>query len=281
MRPQDYPAQEPLSPVAQAYQQRILAATPQLEGSEFAYGDDPYQRVLLYPAPQPNGDVLLLLHGGGWTNGYKEWMTFMAPALQAAGVTVATAGYRLAPAHLFPAGFEDCCAALAACAVRLAQHGGGFKRLFVGGHSAGGHLAALMAVRRDWQQSQGLPPDIVRGCLPISGVYRFDEGSGLSVRPRFLGPADSPRAAEVAIQASPLRQIQGTPPPFLMACGSADFPHLIQQAEEMRDALVAAGGQAELMKLPGCDHFGAHLAAGDADGPWAPRAIAWMAAAGP
>ena len=48
--------------------------------------------------------MLLFWHGGGWTSGYKEWMGFMAPALNAAGVTFVSAGYRLAPEHVFPAG---------------------------------------------------------------------------------------------------------------------------------------------------------------------------------
>ena len=72
-----------------------------------------------------------------------------------------------------------------------AEHGGDPGRLFVGGHSAGGHLAALAALSKGWTEQRGLPDTVIRGALPISGTYLFGPDSGLSMRPRFLGPADS------------------------------------------------------------------------------------------
>ena len=90
MKLADYPPQEPLSAAGPPYQERVLARGAGVEGREFAYGDDPYQRLTVYPAAAPNGDVLVFFHGGGWTSGYKEWMAFMAPALQARGVTLVT-----------------------------------------------------------------------------------------------------------------------------------------------------------------------------------------------
>ena len=132
-----------------------------------------------------------------------------------------------------------------------------------------------MAVTDGWQAARGLPPDVVRGCLPVSGVFEFREGSGMKVRPRFLGPAET--GAEVP--ASPIANIARTPP-FFMAWGSADFPHLRRQGEEMAAALKAAVGSAETMVLEGCDHFHANYEAGNPDGPWPERAAAWMAAQG-
>ena len=151
-----------------------------LEGIERRYGADPYQSVAVFRAPAPNGTLLAFMHGGGWTNGYKEWMAFMAPAFTAAGVSFATIGYRLAPAHVFPAGTDDVIAALALLHQNAAEFGYDPARIFLGGHSAGGHYAALLAVRRDWQAKAGLPQDVIRGCLPISGVYDF----GAAIRPQ-------------------------------------------------------------------------------------------------
>ena len=268
MRPEDYPAQEPLSEFARPYHEEVLRRAEGLDGIEARIGDDPYQSVLLYPAAEPNGDVLAFIHGGGWTNGWKEWMSFMAPALNARGVTFATVGYRLAPMHVFPSGYEDCLDAVA----WLAGHGGDPARIFVGGHSAGGHYASLMAVRRDWQSERGLDRDVVRGCLPISGVYDFGAQSGLTMRPRFLGPEDSGSETE----ASSLSRIDGAPPPFLIAYGEEDFPHLITQARTMTEALERAGGVVEHLELPKASHLSASLAAGDLNGPWATVAAGWM-----
>lgn len=272
MRPDAYPPQEPLSEIGVKYHAETMRRGMGIAGVEFSYGDDPYQSLAVYSSASPSGCVLLFLHGGGWTSGYKEWMTFMAPALTAAGVTFVSAGYRLAPQHLFPSGFEDACAAVGWVWRHIADHGGDPKRIFVGGHSAGGHYSALMAVRRDWQARYGVPCDVIRGCLPVSGVFTFLEGSGLSMRPRFLGAEGN--GYEQA--ASPLRNIQDTPPPFLIAHGSKDFPHLMRQAEEMERTLRQQGGKATRIVLDGCDHLSASYACGDADGVWRRHALEFM-----
>lgn len=257
MKIADYPAQEPLSPVGAKYADDILTRGAGIAGEEHRHGDDPYQSLAVFRPAQPNGDILLFFHGGGWTSGYKEWMYFMAPALTARGVTFVSAGYRLAPEHVFPAGYEDCVRALDW--VRANMKGS----IFVGGHSAGGHYAALMATR--------LPRGSIAGCLPVSGCYRFGEGSGLSMKPRFLGT--SPEAER---EAAPIHYVHEDCPPFLIAHGDKDFAHLIPQAMAMEAALAAAGVPVERLVLPGCDHFGASIACGEPAGPWVARAVEWM-----
>jgi acetyl esterase/lipase len=157
---------------------------------------------------------------------------------------------------------------------RIAEHGGDPGRLFAGGHSAGGHYAALLAVTAGWRASRDLPANVLRGCLPVSGVYRFGPDSGMAVRPRFLGPDDGGRAEAAA---SPLVQLQPTAcPPFLLSHGSRDFPHLVHQADEMAAALRAAGVPVQVEVLADCDHFEASVACGDAARPWVARAADWM-----
>ena len=127
MRLEDYPPQEALSELGQRYAdscwQRSAGVNAGASVEEHAYVEpgEACQRLLVYPSARPDGRVLLLWHGGGWTSGYKEWMGFMAPPLNAAGVTVVSAGYRLAPQHLFPAGLEDCAAALDWVATHIAS----------------------------------------------------------------------------------------------------------------------------------------------------------------
>jgi acetyl esterase/lipase len=122
-------------------------------------------------------------------------------------LTFVSIGYRLAPRHLFPAGLEDVIAGLAWIHCEIAAHGGVPARIFIGGHSAGSHYTALLAVRDDWQAPACLPGDLVRGCLPAAGVYDFGPEAGLSMRPRFLGPAGN------EVSASPISRIAGRPPP--------------------------------------------------------------------
>ena len=279
MKIADYPPQEPLSPLGRAYHERVLAAGEAVVSTEFVYGDDAWQRLNVHTPTRANGDVLLFLHGGGWTSGYKEWLDFMASALNAEGVTFITAGYRLAPQHLFPAGFDDAASAVAWIHRHIAAHGGDPRRLFVGGHSAGGHYAALLAATGHWRTRHGLGADAIRGCLPVSGVYRFDDKSGLTVRPRFLGPPAAAGDMDTALAASPLLCIEpDIAPPFLLSWGSRDFAHLIAQARQMADALRATSVPADTFVLEDCDHFEASLACGDARSGWPARAAAWMQA---
>jgi arylformamidase len=260
-----YPPQEPLSAAAKAYHDHVMKLGVDVpDGENVSYGIDPYQQLLVFRAAEPTGAVLAFIHGGGWTNGYKEWMAFMAPAVTRTGITFVSIGYRLAPAHTFPAGLEDC-----ADGIMRVRKLTDSAPLFVGGHSAGAHYAALLALQPDWWQRRGLDANPLRGCLPLSGAYRFGEGSGLAVRPRFLGAGETERAA------SPIAQIIDRTP-FLIAYGEQDFPHLKAQGEAMTQALQAAGNPVERLILPNCDHFAVSYHAGQADGAWLAHAVAFM-----
>lgn len=266
----NYPQREPMGALGQACHEHCLelgapyAATAQTH----AYGEDIFQSLIVHPAPQPAGPVLLFFHGGGWTHGYKEWMSMMAGPLNQRGITLVSAGYRLAPEHVFPAGLQDCQAALRWVAAHAADFGGKADQVFVGGHSAGGHYASLLALGA---RHAGLPP--VAGCLPISGVYLFGEGSGLTMRPRFLGAQAD---AVIDRQASPLQADLHGAPPFFICYGDGDFPHLKVQAVRMIEALKQAQVPVQALELSGCDHLQASYAAAELDGPWIRQAADFM-----
>jgi arylformamidase len=272
MRIADYPRQEPFNPNAAVYHDEVMRrGTEAGPFVESRYGDNAYQSVAIFPAPKPDGRVLAFIHGGGWTNGYKEWMSFMAPAFTAAGVTFVTIGYRLAPAHAFPTGYDDVADGVMHALGHVGEHGGDPAKLYVGGHSAGGHYAALLATRSEWWKARGLPGNPVKGCLPMSGVFRFGEGSGMSMRPRFLGPENIGNERK----ASPVEDIdQATP--FLIAHGDRDFPHLMVQAEEMEKRLAEMRVPVRRMVLKDADHFIASYRAGEPGGVWVEAALDFM-----
>ncbi len=265
-----YPGDEPLSGIGGKYHARVQELGAGITGETFAYGDDPYQEVAVFAAPNPNGTVVAFMHGGGWTNGYKEWMAFMAPPMTSAGITFVSIGYRLAPESTWPAGVEDAAAGIAWIYKNIATHGGNPDRIFVGGHSAGGHHASWLAVRADWQETVGVPPDVIRGALPVSGVFDFTEGNGMAMRPGFLSDE-----AGSDTDASPIHTITNTPP-FLIAWGDRDFPHLIVQARDMTQALQDAGGAVETLCLSDCDHLGASYACGNPEGLWIRGLVKWL-----
>jgi arylformamidase len=272
MRLSDYPPQDSPSELARDYRKACVEASFGVPFDELRFGPNPHQSIAVYPSDAPRGPIFIFAHGGGWTNGYKETMGFMAPTFIEHGITFASIGYRLAPDYAFPDGVDDFAAGIALLCEHSASIGFDNGLIFIGGHSSGGHYAALLAVTDDWQTRVGLPRNVVKGCLPISGVFRFGSGAGLSQRPRFLGPEGN-GADE---RASPVLQIADHPPPFLIAYGSKDFPHLMRQATEMIEALRAADGEVEGIVLEGRDHFTASLAGGEANGPWVPTAIRFI-----
>src|SRR5689334_22257931 len=167
-------------PAANAYAETALARSRAAAARarvqlDLPYGSDPKHRLDLYLPDRPVTDapVLIFLHGGSWTHGYKEWMGFMAPALVDLPAIFIAANYRLAPKHRFPAQLEDTLAILAWTASEIGRHGGDARRVFIGGHSAGGHLAALACVRRDLWARHGIPDGAVRACFPVSTTFDY------------------------------------------------------------------------------------------------------------
>ena len=241
------------------------------------YGPDYWQKLDIYLPAENSGaglPVLCFLPGGAWINGCKEWLAFMAPVLTAAPSVFVALSYRHAPAARFPAQLEDTIEGLAWVHRNIARWGGDPRRIHLGGHSAGGHLAALATLRRDAVEARGLPTDLVRACLPISAP--FDLRSDDPVRRQKVA-AFLARPEDVAA-ASPIAHVEGNRAPFVVTYGTADLPELIPQARRMTAALTDAGGRAELLVLEGRNHFNTHEDCGIADSPWARKATALLRA---
>jgi arylformamidase len=240
-----------------------------------AYGPDYWQKLDIYLPEQNSGSelpVLCFLPGGAWINGCKEWLAFMAPVLTALPSVFVALSYRHAPAVKFPAQLDDMIEGLSWISRNVARWGGDHRRIYLGGHSAGGHLAALATLRRDAIVARGLPPDIVRACLPVSAP--FDLASDDPVRRQKVA-AFLARPEDVGA-ASPLAHVEGNRTPFVVTCGTADLPELIPQAQRMTSALRDAGSPAELLMLEGRNHFNAHEDCGVADSPWVRKARALL-----
>lgn len=244
---------------------------------DVAWGPERWQRFDVFA---PTGakkalPVLIFLHGGGWVVGWKEWGGFMAPAVAAAGAILVCPTYRLAPTHRFPTFLEDCLDAVAAVKQRIGELGGDARQVYIGGHSAGGHLAAMVGFRRDlWRGRIGKE---LRGLLPVSGILDLvhenptPESLEAAVYSTVLSsPGDDVGASPVTYAAS-LRM------KMLLAWGENDSQRVKDSNDRMAVALSQAGRPFEEMKLAGLDHFGTHLALQDAAHPWYGVLSRWIA----
>jgi len=140
----------------------------------------------------------------------------------------------------------------------IAEYGGDPGRIYLGGHSAGAILSALVSVNRSWLAGAGLPKDLIKGCVPMSGPYDLREATGFVAD--FL--PDKARRAE----ASPVLAIQANPPPAVISVGSTETPFLAT-SRDLANRLKANGGEAEVIVLEGMTHDQTALAAADEAGP--------------
>jgi acetyl esterase/lipase len=285
MRFDNLPPQPPIHPPeAEAYARRALelsgdAADQCVCHLDVAYDRDYWQRVDVYRPLAPPAHplpTLLFAHGGGWTNGYKEWMGLLAPAVTGFPALFVSVSHRLAPEHRFPRPFDDCVAALAWAYQNIDRYGGDPDRIFVGGHSSGGHLYALATLRRDVLRAAGVPVEAIRGCFPVSARFNlvFHNPAPGSLEHRHQSVLFT--AGQDTVQASPFHQIDGNRVPFLLAWGSRDIPSIMENNEQMFGALQAQGTPVERLVLQGYDHFDTALETRHADNPWTSAVRAWM-----
>ncbi len=141
---------------------------------EQAYGAEPRERLDVFPARAPGSPVLVYLHGGYWRALDKRDQSFVAPPFVDAGALVVLPDYALCPAVTVEHIVLQTVQALAWVHRHAAEYGGDPARIVVAGHSAGGHLAAMM-LACDWKAvALDLPADLVKAALSISGVYELE-----------------------------------------------------------------------------------------------------------
>ncbi|MBE1301933.1 MAG: alpha/beta fold hydrolase [Alteromonadaceae bacterium] len=137
-----------------------------------AYGESAWQKLDVYPQPQI-ADVIVFVHGGGWHSGNNDQYYFVADAFYQLGYTVVVLDYHKYPNGRFPQFVQDVAAALAWVNANITSYNGDTNRVFLSGHSAGAHSAALVVSDQRYLKAHGLAPSIIRAFARIAGPYQF------------------------------------------------------------------------------------------------------------
>jgi acetyl esterase/lipase len=166
--------------------------------------------------------TLVWFHGGGLKNGDKGGTETdsvktprLARSLAAGGIAVVTPNYRLSPHAKFPAYVEDAAAAVAWVRLHIAEHGGSPRRIFIGGHSAGGYLALMLGMDAHYLEEAGVKLSDIAGFIPVSGqtmthyTVREERGAG--------------KLSITADEAAPVHFARATTPPFLVLYADHDM----------------------------------------------------------
>ena len=215
-----------------------------------AYGPADIEKLDLYATKRPNAPVHVFLHGGAWRGGLAKDYAFAAEMFVRAGahyvapdfVWVQNAGGSLMPMA------DQVRRAVAWVYRNAASFGGDPARIYVSGHSSGGHLAGVVAVT-DWQRDFGLPADAVKGYLCMSGMYDLHPVR-LSARSAYVKFDD---AMEQALSSQ--RQLDKLVAPLVVVYGSLETPEFQRQSREFADALRKAGKPVQLIVCQGYNHF--------------------------
>jgi acetyl esterase/lipase len=216
-----------------------------------AYGALPRQKLDVY-RPTPEMDrkaVVVFYYGGGWRRGERGMYRFVGAALAAQGFTTVIPDYRVYPQVGFPTFIED--SALAYVWAQKHLNADGQHRPFVVmGHSAGGHIAALLAVDPHYL-ADAPPPAAVVG---LAGPYAFDPTTWPRTRDIFRAAAENPDKAR------PVSFVSPKAPPMFFARGAEDDVVAGFNAEDMSHALSEKGVLVENRLYPGVGHAGLILA---------------------
>lgn len=249
-----------------------------LAESGLSYGADPRQQLDLYRPAQAadHPPVLLFFYGGSWRNGERHWYRFVGDSLARLGVIAIIADYRTYPQAPFPLFMDDAAAAVAWVQQHRAKIGSEGP-LLLAGHSAGAHIAALLATDQRYLQAAGADPAQIGGVIGLAGPYDFLPIRSPAVREVFVDEAGA-RAAQ------PVAHVSAASPPFLLIHGLADDTVWPRNSESLAARLRAFERPVQLHLLPEVGHVQLVFALGrdDALGQQLDRLIAqWIAALPP
>jgi acetyl esterase/lipase len=208
-------------------------------------------RLDLYlPRGKKDFPVLFFVHGGAWQRGDKAMLGIygvLGSFYAHHGIGAVVINYRLSPGVAHPEHVKDVARAFAWTYKNIAKYGGRPDRIFVSGHSAGGHLISLLVTDDSYLKAEGLTTKAVRGAIALSGVFRVPD--------RYLNAVFGTDPA-VRKQASPIEHVRAGLPPFLIVYGAEDLPGCDREpSQAFCKALKGKGDRAETVEVPECGHI--------------------------
>ena len=214
---------------------------------DLPYGDDPRQKMDVYaPAQAANLPVLVFFYGGGWDSGDRKDYGWAAQALAARGFVVFVPDYRLVPQVHFPAFIQDAAEATARAGALATSYGGDPGRLGVIGHSAGAHLAMMIALDRRYMAAVDQPA-LIKAAAGLAGPYEFLPFDVAASRNAF-GRAPDPTLTQ------PVTFARADAPPLWLGHGTDDVVVHDEDTTILCERMTAVGGRCEAKLYPGLNH---------------------------
>ena len=239
----------------------INALTPSFSykkttGIAYASGGNPRQQLDVYQPsdatfaarPRP---VIVFFYGGAWQEGLRSDYLFFAEALTQRGYVVVVPDYRVYPEVKYPEFLNDGAAAVAWATTHADRYGGDQSRIFLMGHSAGAHIAAMLALDTTYLDKQRVTRTALKGLIGLAGPFDFLPLTEPNVIALF--------ASEPKLELTqPIHYVSAasgkSTPPVLLLHGDKDERVMLKNSVNLARELRAVGVKVELDVLPGLDH---------------------------
>jgi arylformamidase len=220
------------------------------EPLRFAYGPSEIEGLDVYKTKAAGAPINVYIHGGAWRNGRSADFAFLSEMLVDAGAHSVILDFT----NIDDAGgnlmtmVKQVRSAVAWVYRNAEKFDGDRNRLYVSGHSSGGHLSGCV-VTTDWQKDFGLPKDIIKGAMLASGMYDL-KPVRLSKRSKYVNFTD-----EIEQELSAIRHLDRLNCPVIVAYGTQETPEFQRQARDFAAALKVAGKPHKFLVGEGYNHF--------------------------
>lgn len=253
------------------YMRESAAAREQLSCDlDVPFGPTIEETLDIFPAADPAAPIVVFIHGGYWRRLSAKEFSYVARGLVRRGITTVVTNYALCPKVTLPEITRQARAALAWLRTTRHPYNGDRDRIYVAGHSAGGHLAARVLCT-DWAGDYALPADLVKGAYAISGLYDLRP-----LRYAFV-QASLQLTAEVILGESPALNLPRTCAPLIAEVGGEESAEFRRQSADFIDQFQAAGLPGTYREQDGRNHFDVIYEFNDADSELCERFVSMVA----
>ncbi len=211
------------------------------------FGPTLAEHLDIYPAGD-GAPVLIYVHGGFWAMRASKEFGFVARGPVSRGVATVVTNYALAPAVNIDEIVRQTRAAVAWTYKNAASFGGDPGRIHVAGHSAGGHLVAML-LETDWEGVYGLPRDVVKSACAISSLFDLAPFPYTFLQPKLQ------LSWGQALRNSPILHLPDEAPPLLITYGEDETTEFKRQSEEFLKTWKSKGLEGDLLVLSGKNHY--------------------------
>lgn len=215
-----------------------------------SYGPTVDETMDIFPAPTPGAPILVFIHGGYWRSFSSKEFSLVARGPVANQITVVIANYSLCPKVTISEITRQSRAIIAWLYKEGHRFNGDPERIFVCGHSAGGQQVGMLAIT-DWAREYALPQNIIKGGIPISGIFDLSPLVYSWLQPKLL------LTHETVLRESPLFHIPDQCFPLLISLGEDESNEFHRQSEAYLKAWQQQNLKGTLLIQPGKNHISA------------------------